>query len=459
MVTVNDPRRVCSVWVVTLACIGCGPGDFAFDGGGFGSIGTTTTTETSSGDEPEPLPETESGDGDGDPAETDTETGADDWTNPETETETETGGPEPVPATCERVWTHVDVTETHGHIGATPIADGSDGAFVSVTPVLGAGNDEVNVDAWVRSWSVGGELEWERLISWADHRDDPLVLHDDEFGDLYVGGRIDANMQTENAMISALDGYNGEIKWTKTRGEGGGYTSLAYNGAAVVAAGYIGDFEQHRLELVALDPDNGTELWSAAPDLELIDVATRGLSFDDGVIDVLVAEAADFGSVSIQRFEPPGESASLLATLVEFDEDLLPSDLERFGPDSLLALYSVGTRSFLAKVARDDGELEITLALDELDIATEVLATELAVTPTGVAVAGMATGDDGEAKTFIAHLDDQLELVCFGVLGKADLSGVYHPPQLRGLAVGPGLELVTGSYVVNGRKAVFARWQ
>jgi outer membrane protein assembly factor BamB len=462
----NRRRGMCSV---LLASLGCGPGGIAYDGGGFGS-GATETSGTASCMDSLGASCTDSigsdGDGDGDPAGTEdesdeSESGAEDWIEPETETETEsdTGDPE-LPASCERVWTHVDVIATHGHIGATPIAGRPDGTFVSATPLLGAGNDAVNVDAWVRLWSPDGELEWDQLVSWAEQRDDPLVLHLDELGDLFAAGRIDANTQAENAMVSLIDGDSGELGWMFTRGEGGGYTSLAYNGAAVLAAGHIGDAGQRRLEIVALDPDTGAELWSAEPELALADVSTRGLVFDDGVIHVLVAEAADIGDLSILRLEPPAHAAELLVTLVDFEEGLVPSDLERFGPDSLAALYVIGTRSFLAIVGRDDGELQATLAFDDLDFAADITATELVVTPTGLAVAGTAwDGDDGDGKTFIAHFDEQLELVCVGMFGKHDLPDFFYSPELRGLAIGPGSELVTASYAVTSRQAVFARWQ
>jgi hypothetical protein len=404
------------------------------------------------------------GDGDGDPAGTDDETnelesGAEDWIEPETETDTGEPAPE-VPARCERVWTHVDLTATHGHIGATPIAGHSDGSFVSATPVLGAGNDEVNVDAWLRRWSTEGDLEVDTLVSWAQLRDDPLVLRLDEFGDLFTAGRIDASTTSEDAMVSLVDGHSGELGWMFTRGEGGGYTSLAYNGAAVLASGHIGVEGQRRLELVALDPDHGAELWSAAPPLGLIDVSTRGLVFEDGVIHVLVAETVGFGDLGILRIEPPSQTAELLATLVDFDENLVPADLEPFGSESLAALHGVGIRSYLTIIGREDGELQAALAFDDLDFATEIWATELAVTPIGLAVAGTAWDDDGDdRKSFIAHFDEQLELVCVGMFGKHDLPDSFHSPELRGLAVGSGTELITASYMVISRQAVFARWR
>jgi hypothetical protein len=99
------------------------------------------------------------------------------------------------------------------------------------------------------------------------------------------------------------------------------------------------------------------------------------------------------------------------------------------------------------------------LAFDDLDFAAEIWATELVVTPIGLAVAGMAWDDDeDDRKTFIAHFDDQLGLVCAGMFGKHDLPDSFYSPELRGLAVGPGTDLVTASYMVTSRQAVFARW-
>jgi hypothetical protein len=178
---------------------------------------------------------------------------------------------------------------------------------------------------------------------------------------------------------------------------------------------------------------------------------------------VLVAEAAGLGDLSLLRIEPPAETAELLVTLVDFDEGLVPADLEPFGSDSLAALHGAGGQSFLTIVSRENGELTATLAFDELDWAemgaTEIWATELVVTPIGLAVAGMAWDDDDDRKTFIAHFDEQLELVCVGMFGKHDLPDSFYEPELRGLAVGSGNDLVTTSYMVTSRQAVFARWR
>ena len=227
----------------------------------------------------------------------------------------------------------------------------------------------------------------------------------------------------------------------------------------MVAAGNIGGFGQRRLELLALDPDTGEELWSAMPELSFADVTVRGLVFVDGLIHVLVSEANGFGDLELLRVEPPDDSAEVLATLVEFDEGLAPGDLERFGSASLAALYSIGTRSYLAKVARTDGNVDALLSFDDLDIAPHVLATELAVTPNGLAAAGTAWELENDKKTFIAHLDEQLNLVCVGMFGKADQPDTYYPPELRDLAVTPEGELITSSYAVTSRQAVFSRWQ
>lgn len=474
------PRGLSSF--VTLVCIGCGPGGFASDGGEFGSLGSETVGNeavgTSSASGPASAGEStgdgdDGGDGDGDPAGSETdatdtsgepsesESAGDSWTDPETETETdtetETGEPEPAPI-CARVWTHVDSEPSHGHLGATPLGGREDGGFVTVNPVIGAGNDEVNVDAWFRSWSPEGSLEWERLISWADHRDDPLALLADDLGDLFAAGRTNANTQLEDALVAGLDGQSGDVVWTFLRGEGGGYGSLVHNGAALIAAGQIGSFEAHRLELVAFVPDTGELLWSATPELGMLDVATRGLVMDDGVIDVLVAEAGGSGEVQILRFEPPGEAAELLVSLAD-GSDLLPSDLERFGADSLAALYSVGDSSFLSIVAREDGELTTTLAFDDLGLADDVVATELVETPTGLAVAGTLWDVDNDRKTFVVQLDGALDVVCVGVLGKLDEPGLFHSLHLRGLALGSDGELITASYVNTTRHSVLARWQ
>jgi hypothetical protein len=455
MLEANNHRR--GVCVVLLASFGCGPGGFASDGGAFGS-----GTDTSSGPASTSTSEA-NGDGDGDPAggttETsstdDTESSNDSWTDPETET----GEPEPVPPPgCTRVWTHIDTQPSHGHLGATPMVGRPDGGFVTVNPLIGAGDDEVNVDAWFRSWSSDGSVEWERIVSWADHRDDPLVLLQDDAGDLFAGGRINANMQIEEAMVAALDGQGGDLLWTFLRGEPGGYTSLLHNGAALLAAGQIGEFGSHRLELVAFVPDTGEQLWSSAPELGMSDVATRGLVMADGMIDVLVADAGEFGDLQILRFEPPSDQPELLVSLAE-EGGVVPRDLERFGPDMLAALYSVGPSSFLSIIARDDGEIVSTLAFDDLELALDVVVTELVETPTGLAVAGTLSDVSSDDTSFIVQLDEQLEVLCVGELGELDEPGIFNPPELRGLAVGQGGELITASYEMLSRVSILAGWE
>jgi hypothetical protein len=464
MLEPNNPRR--GLCAVLLASFGCGPGGFASDGGDFGDGTDTVGTSDSASGSASVSVSSGDGDGDGDPAgsttetetETETESGNDSWTDPETETETETetGEPEPAP-TCTRIWTHIDTQPSHGHIGATPMVGRPEGGFVTVNPVIGAGNDDVNVDAWFRSWSSDGSVEWERLVSWGDHRDDPLVLLHDDLGDLFAAGRINANQQIEEAMVAALDGLGGELLWTFLRGEGGGYTSLVHNGVALLAAGQIGEFGSRRLELVAFVPDNGEQLWSSAPELGMNDVVTRGLVMADGVIDVLVADTGQFGDLKILRFEPPTDEPELLVSLSD-DGGVVPSDLERFGPDMLAALYSVGPSSYLSLVTRDDGELVATLAFDDLGLGLDVAATELVETPGGLAVAGTLEDVSNEAKTFIVQLDEQLEVLCVGGFGEADI-GIFNPPELRGLSVGPEGELITASYVSDSRVSVLARWE
>ena len=136
-----------------LLILACGPGGFAMDGGELGSESTDTATPET----------TTTGRGDSSSGDTDTDTtGSDDWSDPDTET----GEPEPEPfepAQCTRDWTLVDSQPNHGHIGATPLGARIGGGFFTVHPLLGAGNDEVNVDAWFRAWSADGAVEWERL--------------------------------------------------------------------------------------------------------------------------------------------------------------------------------------------------------------------------------------------------------------------------------------------------------
>jgi len=80
----------------------------------------------------------------------------------------------------------------------------TDSARRAGVPVI-ASADAVNVDAWIRSWSPSGELLWQQQLSWGDHRDDPIALLSDELGDVFMGGRINANT-FEDAMVAKLDG-------------------------------------------------------------------------------------------------------------------------------------------------------------------------------------------------------------------------------------------------------------
>ncbi|PRP96272.1 outer membrane protein assembly factor BamB family protein [Enhygromyxa salina] len=450
--------------LIATGALGCGPGGFAFDGSSFGDTGTGFGSETAtSSDDPA---SSSASSANPDPG-TDTDS-SDDWI----ETETDTGEPEPPepldPPECERTWTHLDTTPTHGHLGNTPIGGRSDGGFVSVNPVIGAGNDEVNVDAWFRSWSATGVLEWERYVSWADHRDDPLVIVQDDLADLFIGGRTNANMVFEDAIVAALDGLSGDLRWTHHRGDGGAYTSLLHTGAALLAVGQIGSFGALGLELIAFDPDTGAVLWSVAPELDLVDVATRGVVMSGGLIDVLVADSSGGGELQILRFEPPSTATTQLVSLATGDP-FTPHALAQLDTDSLVALYSVGaneTSSFLAVVERDSGQQLDSLAFgdliqllpDDLGEATNVEATQLVITPDGLGVAGTLWGEDNERKTFVLRLDSELNPLCVGVMGKDDVEGLFHPPLLRGLTVGPTGELVTGSFASNPRRSVFARW-
>jgi outer membrane protein assembly factor BamB len=456
------PKLAFTLVALTLGwfVLGCGPGDIASDGSGFGGTGTaddqgdaTNTSMSdpdpsagatigSESDGPEPDTETDT--------ETETETGANDWTDPETETETG-DEPEPIDADCSLVWTHLDPQESHGHIGATPIGPGPNGGFVSVTPVL-TSDDGVNVDARIRSWLPSGEVLWDQQISWADHRDDPLALLTDELDDVYLAGRINANT-FEDAMIAKLDGASGELVWTFLRGEAGGYSSIAYNGAALVVAGMIDGLG---LELVALEPDTGEVLWGSGGRAPSVSKA-RGLVVANGSVDVLVSGS---GAVELLRYDPPAIEPSTLASLPVplRGGGIAPQDLERLGDGSLAALYNNGSSSFLAIVDHQTGELLELRELDEFPQASSVMASELTVLPadTGFGIAGTITiGQDQQ--TFVVRLDAALETSCSGVLSKVEL-GIAWPPELRGLAVGDDGALYTGSYVVTSRRGVYARW-
>jgi outer membrane protein assembly factor BamB len=439
--------------------LGCGPGGFAGDGEGFGSGGSDTADDgpgepsTSMSEPGDPSSDTslDTATSDESETETETETGANDWTDPETETDTDE--PEPIDANCTRVWTHLDTWKSHGHLGATPIGPGPNGGFVSVTPVL-ASLDAVNVDARIRSWSPDGDIVWDEQLSWGDHRDDPLALLSDELGDLFLGGRINANT-FEDAMVSKLDGASGEPLWIFLRGEAGGYTSIAHNGAALVVAGMIGSVADPLFELMALEPETGDVLWTA--ELESITdiVATRGLVVADGRVDVLVARPE---RVDILRFDPPASTESILTNLIAFNGSVAAQDLERFGDDRLAALYNNGDSSYLAIVDRETGELGESWKVDVAPSATTVLASELVELPggTGLGIAGTVE-IAGELLTFVLRLDAELNPVCFGLLGAADL-GLAWGPELRGLVVGDDGALYTGGYLVDPRNGVFARW-
>lgn len=451
--------------LVGCGALGCGPGAIASDGSSFGD-GSGTADEdvgdssTSMSDPPNPSTGTTLDTSSDDPSETDTETntetdtetGADDWTDPETETDTDEPTPEPIDADCTRVWTHVDPQQSHGHIGATPIGPGPDGGIVSVTPILTSA-DGVNVDARIRSWSPSGELLWDEQISWADHRDDPLALLTDELDDVYLAGRINANT-FEDAMVSKLDGASGELMWTFLRGATGGYSSIAYNGAALVVAGMIGEIG---LELVALEPDTGAELWSSDPRATSGVHAARGLVIGDGSVDLLVRQ---FDSLEILRFDPPSGAPSTLVSLPMPLQDVggTPQDLERFGDHSLAALYNLGSSSFLAIVDHQSGEVLDSLEIGGFANASWATATELVVLPgdAGLGIAGMVEVDF-ETHTFVLRLDAELNQICAGLLTEDDLELAW-PPELRGLVVGEDGALYTGSYVVTSRRHVFARW-
>lgn len=450
---------------LAVLALACGPGGFASDGSSFGDDGTSTLgaepgdDDASTSSASESLTDTADATDSAETTETtetdDTADTSDSWTDPETETET--GEPPSDQPLCTRGWTHIDASESHGHIGTTPIAGRPDGGFVSVNPIIGQGGDPVNVDARFRSWSPDGALEWDELISWAEHRDDPLALVYGPLGQLFFGGRTNANTLIEDAMIAALDGDSGEVLWSYLRLEGGGYGSILHNGAVVVAAGAIGELGAHALELVALDPDTGELVWSTTAQLPFTNIETRGMVMAGGVIDVLVAESSGAGEVQLLRFSPPQEQHELLTSLADGVE-LASFDLERLGPDTLAALYGVGTSSYLALIDRDDGQLQATIALDDYGLATTVSATELAVTPWGLAIAGTAWDVETEAEVFVMHLDAELEPICVGRLAKIDLDGINHPLELRGLAVGPEGRLITGSYVRSQRLSVFSHW-
>jgi hypothetical protein len=447
-----------------VVIVGCGPGGFASDGSSFGDAGTGTADDeigdvTTSMSEPNPStdsgPETETGDTFETGTETETETGADDWTDPETGEDTD--DPEPIDADCTRVWTALDSSESHGHIGATPIGSGPSGAFVSVNPVI-ASIDAVNIDARIRSWSPSGDVIWERQLSWGDHRDDPLALLSDELGDVFTSGRINANT-FEDAMVAKLDGQTGEIVWTVLRGEAGGYSSIAHNGAALVLAGAIGDFGDRWLEIVALEPDTGEILWMSEPAFAG-DIAVRGLVVADGNVDVLVRGTNGFNALDVFRYSPPSPEPTKLVSLPTDGGPVVPYDLERLGDDRLAALYSAGPDSYLTIIDRSTGEVLSEWKIDQFDSAATI-ASELVELPAGqgLAVAGTIELGTQDSQTFVLRLDPMINLVCLGTLSKADL-GVSRPPLLRGLVVGDDGALYTGSFVDNPvRLGAFARWE
>ncbi|MFO7563914.1 MAG: PQQ-binding-like beta-propeller repeat protein [Enhygromyxa sp.] len=450
---------VLAIWSCVL---GCGPGGFAGAGSEFGEAGTADDEigdpSTSGMSDPNPTSGSDSSDdGLSTETETETETGADDWTDPGTETGDDTDEPELIDADCSRVWTVLDSKRSHGHIGATPIGPGPSGAFVSVNPVL-ASEDGVNVDSWIRSWTPAGELLWESQVSWADHRDDPLALLSDDLGDVYLGGRINANT-FEDAMVAKLDGQTGEVIWTFLRGEAGGYASIAENGAALVVAGKIGGFSGHWLELMALEPETGEVLWVSEPE-EVFDA--RGLVVAEGKLDLLVARSlGNQNSVEILRYQPLATTPEPLVLLLSHSGPVAVLDLERFGDDQLAAVFAVGPDSHLRLVDRASGEVSASLKIDPVEGATTVIASELVELPggQGLGIAGTVALADEERQTFIMRVDPQLEVVCTGVLSRADL-GVSRSPLLRGLVAGDDGALYTGSFVDTPiRLGAFARWE
>ena len=448
-------------WIVvacSLVVWGCGPGGLASDGG-FGDGGSGTTDdepgEPSTSGMSEPSDPTSSSDTADTDTDTDTDTGAaDDWTDPDPDMSTDI--PDPIDAECTRVWTVLDSDKSHGHIGATPIGPGPGGGFVSVNPVL-ASQDAVNVDAWIRSWSPSGELSWEAQLSWGQHRDDPLALLSDELGDVLMSGRINANT-FEDAMVAKLDGQVGDLVWTFLRGEAGGYSSIAYNGAALVVSGMIGAFGARRLEVLALEPETGEVLWSS--ELEVGEVGeTRGLVVGPGTIDVLVSGALGQSFVEVLRFEPPALAPVILAELESGPEGIAVFDLEARDDDTLAAVYSVGAGSIVALIDRTTGVVIGSRWIDSFPDASTVVASELVPLPGGQGLGVAGTLEVGsEKQTFVLRLDSGLHDVCSGRLSKQDL-GVSRSPLLRGLVVGDDGSLYTGSFVDTPlRLGAFARW-
>jgi len=467
MSQLNDLRSY-PILLGAALTLACGPGGFASDQGGFG----TTDAELGATDDSQPSPSTsndssptdtdtdDTDDGDTDSsADTNTDNGADDWSDPDPDPPPDPI--DPIKPECARVWTHVDPEPSHGHIGATPIGGRPDGGFISVTPVL-EHPESVNVDARVRSWTANGALDWDQQISWDVHRDDPLDLVTDNAGDIFLGGRINANT-FEDAMVAKLDGATGEVLWTYLQGERGSFYSVAHTGAALVAAGIVGPFPTRRLLVIAFEPDTGKILWEAAPALATTAPTVRGLAVGGGLVDVLLAHtSADQVRVDILRLVPLGTEATVLTSLGEDpSKDTAPHDLERFGPNQLAALYSLGEESWLAVVDRGSGELMQTLAIAGLGLAMNIQASELVELPAphpGLGVAGMLwDGDFADSSTFVARLDQGLQLVCSGRVSKADV-GTSWAPQVRGLTVAPNGALTTGSFAGGTRRSVFARW-
>jgi hypothetical protein len=442
---------------------GCGPGEFANSGGGFGGdansetsgseaeAGSTSNGSSSSGSSSGP--DFGGGWGSEDEGESETET-ADDWTDDWTEPGDGDPEPEPEPidGSCTPTWIMVDASVSHGHIGETPIGPAPAGDFLTIHPELI--DDHVGiVDARVRRWSPAGELVWSRLISWGELRDDPLASTLDELGDLVLGGRTSANTLDEDALVAKLDGDSGEPLWAYHRGERGGYSSVVSYGPSVVAVGTVGAGATARVEVIVLDGDTGALLWSAEPfaDTSGVGVQTHGLEVIDG--EILVLATVD-GRLELDRLLPPSAELETLAVLAE--NATFSAGLARSGPEHVATVHRDADLWVVDRIERASGAVA-RVSLPPID-GVPVGRTGIVELGGGQALAIATTLDVGEiGTTYVFHLDPDLELLCSGSFTEVD-AGITRTPRLRGLTAGVGGIVYTSGFIDIDRRSVFARW-